>query len=252
MPFTSMHSFCKYARPDQASRILDHLHQEQPDLQLVICVVPGKSAIYGDLKRKGDMLGLATQCVRTHNVQKISPHTLSNLCMKINSKLGGVNVVLSSPPAAMTEEPVLFIGCHLSRNTVSASCLDSSSSVPTETSVACLVGSMDGHPTRFAPIFRTQPRHVNTFVDMADMVREAITNFRMATGFKPHKIIVYRAGITDETLNEILQYELRGLRDACAMIEQGYQPGITFIGLDVTHHTRLFASGHNVSSHGSF
>ncbi|CAI2314807.1 unnamed protein product [Caenorhabditis sp. 36 PRJEB53466] len=242
MPFLINHCFCRYSEADQASRILDYLHEEHPDLQLIICVVPGKSAIYGDVKRKGDSLGLTTQCVRSHNVIKVSPHTLSNLCMKINSKLGGVNVVISARPQSITHEPVLFIGCLLSRNS-SGSVSDSVSSLAhIDSSISCLVGSMDGHPTRFYPIFRTQPRNSNVIVDMADMVREAIVNFRGATGFKPHKIVVYRSGITDETVEEILQTELRGVREACSAIEQNYQPGITFIGLDVTHHTRLFAA----------
>uniref|UniRef100_A0A8R1DSF6 Uncharacterized protein n=1 Tax=Caenorhabditis japonica TaxID=281687 RepID=A0A8R1DSF6_CAEJA len=246
MPFMEDHCFCRYAQPDQALSLLQHLQHEQPLLQLIICIVPGKSAIYGDLKRGGDLLGLTTQCVRTHNVTKVSPHTLSNLCMKINSKLGGINVVISTPPRVMTEEPILFVGCHVARNSIVCSSADSSSSLThIDTSIACLVGSMDGHPTRFAPFFRNQQRHQNTIVDMQEMMREVIVNFKMATGFKPHKIVIYRAGISDAVVDEILQAELRAIRDACASIEHDFQPGVTFIGLDVTHHTRLFAANGN-------
>lgn len=37
---------------------------------------------------------MATQCVQVKNVQKTTPQTLSNLCLKINVKLGGVNNIL--------------------------------------------------------------------------------------------------------------------------------------------------------------
>ena len=37
------------------------------------------------------VLGMATQCVQAKNVNKTSAQTLSNLCLKINVKLGGVN-----------------------------------------------------------------------------------------------------------------------------------------------------------------
>ena len=48
-----------------------------------------------EVKRVGDtVLGLATQCVQAKNVNKTSPQTLSNLCLKINVKLGGVNSIL--------------------------------------------------------------------------------------------------------------------------------------------------------------
>jgi eukaryotic translation initiation factor 2C len=47
------------------------------------------------VKRVGDiMFGLATQCVQSKNVNKTTPQTLSNLCLKINVKLGGVNSIL--------------------------------------------------------------------------------------------------------------------------------------------------------------
>uniref|UniRef100_A0A1I7TQZ5 Piwi domain-containing protein n=1 Tax=Caenorhabditis tropicalis TaxID=1561998 RepID=A0A1I7TQZ5_9PELO len=239
MPFVDNFCFCRYTNSDQTTSVLDYLNAEYPDLQLVLCIVPGKSTVYGDLKRRGDLLGVNTQCVRTHNVAKNSPHTLSNLCMKINSKLGGTNVVISAPPSSVARDPVLFVGCHLSRNPTGIPDGASSSS-HSDTSIACLVGSMDGYPTRFAPVFRVQPRQANTIVDLGDMIREAILNFWNSTGFKPHKIVIYRAGIQD--VEEILQVELRALREACSSIDPAYQPGFTFIGLDVTHHTRLFAA----------
>lgn len=37
---------------------------------------------------------MATQCVQVKNVVKTSPQTLSNLCLKINVKLGGINNIL--------------------------------------------------------------------------------------------------------------------------------------------------------------
>lgn len=242
MPFVADCCFRRYAQSDQAINLLDYLRKEYEDLQLILCIVPGKSTVYGDLKRKGDLLGLTTQCVRTHNVSKNSPHTLSNLCMKINSKLGGTNVVISSPPPSVTSEPVLFIGCYLSRTSVPSVSDAASSESHNETSIACLVGSVDGHPTRFAPVFRIQPRHMNTIVEMRDMMKEAILNFSRSTGYKPHKVVIYRAGIAEGMVDEILQTELRAVREACSLIDYNFQPGFTFIGLDVNHHTRLFAA----------
>ena len=53
------------------------------------------SLIVAEVKRVGDtLLGVATQCVQTKNVSKPSPQTLSNLCLKINVKLGGINSII--------------------------------------------------------------------------------------------------------------------------------------------------------------
>jgi hypothetical protein len=53
------------------------------------------SSVSAEVKRVGDtVLGMATQCVQAKNVNKTSPQTLSNLCLKINVKLGGINSIL--------------------------------------------------------------------------------------------------------------------------------------------------------------
>ena len=58
---------------------------------LIQCVIVDAA----ELKRVGEIVfGLATQCVQAKNVTKTSPQTLSNLCLKINVKLGGINSIL--------------------------------------------------------------------------------------------------------------------------------------------------------------
>jgi eukaryotic translation initiation factor 2C len=48
------------------------------------------------------------------NVNKTSPQTLSNLCLKINVKLGGVNSILvPSIRPKIFSEPVIFLGADV-------------------------------------------------------------------------------------------------------------------------------------------
>jgi len=59
------------------------------------CIPLNTVILIAEVKRVGDtVLGMATQCVQVKNVQKTTPQTLSNLCLKINVKLGGVNNIL--------------------------------------------------------------------------------------------------------------------------------------------------------------
>ena len=96
MPIIGQPCFCKYATgPDQVEPMFRYLKQTFQGLQLVVVVLPGKTPVYAEVKRVGDtVLGMATQCVQSKNVNKTSPQTLSNLCLKINVKLGGINNIL--------------------------------------------------------------------------------------------------------------------------------------------------------------
>ena len=43
---------------------------------------------------------------------------------------------------------------------------------------------------------------------------------------------------------QVLQHELRSVREACQKLEDDYEPGITFIVVQKRHHTRLFCAEH--------
>lgn len=65
--------------------------------------------VVAEVKRVGDILfGLATQCVQSKNVNKTSPQTLSNLCLKINVKLGGINNILLPSSRSVTNKYASF------------------------------------------------------------------------------------------------------------------------------------------------
>uniref|UniRef100_A0A1B6FIG6 PAZ domain-containing protein n=1 Tax=Cuerna arida TaxID=1464854 RepID=A0A1B6FIG6_9HEMI len=115
MPIIGQPCFCKYATgPDQVEPMFRYLKSSFQSLQLVVVVLPGKTPVYAEVKRVGDtVLGMATQCVQAKNVNKTSPQTLSNLCLKINVKLGGINSILVPsirPKVFLTQSPV-FCPC---------------------------------------------------------------------------------------------------------------------------------------------
>lgn len=56
---------------------------------------------------------MATQCVQVKNVVKTSPQTLSNLCLKINVKLGGINNILVPHQRFVLPLPLIVLGLYL-------------------------------------------------------------------------------------------------------------------------------------------
>nr|XP_020664521.1 protein argonaute-1 [Pogona vitticeps] len=191
-----------------------------------------------EVKRVGDtLLGMATQCVQVKNVVKTSPQTLSNLCLKINVKLGGINnILVPHQRSAVFQQPVIFLGADVTHPPAGDG---------KKPSITAVVGSMDAHPSRYCATVRVQRPRQEIIEDLSYMVRELLIQFYKSTRFKPTRIIFYRDGVPEGQLPQILHYELLAIRDACIKLEKDYQPGITYIVVQKRHHTRLFCADKN-------
>ncbi|UYV61609.1 AGO1 [Cordylochernes scorpioides] len=270
MPIIGQPCFCKYAvGPDQVEPMFRYLKSTFQGLQLVVVVLPGKTPVYAEVKRVGDtLLGMATQCVQNKNVQKTNPQTLSNLCLKINVKLGGINSILvPNIRPKVFNEPVIFLGADVTHPPAGDNKKPSIAAVgynyrwEEETvisNVGCccveqVVGSMDAHPSRYAATVRVQQHRQEVIHDLASMVKELLMQFYRSTRFKPMRIIFYRDGVSEGQLNTVLRmvqamiimilaHELVAIREACMKLEADYKPGITFIVVQKRHHTRLFCA----------
>lgn len=238
MPIRSGPVFCKYAQgSDQVEPMFKYLIQTFPNLQLIVVVLPGKTPVYAEVKRVGDTcLGIATQCVQVKNVNKTSPQTLSNLCLKINVKLGGVNnILVPTMRPKIFSEPVIFIGADVTHPPAGGTSLDKR-----KPSIAAVVASMDAHPSRYCASVRIQKHRQEYIDDLATMVKDLLIEFYRSTKYKPHRIIIYRDGVSEGQFQTVLSHELRAIREACIKLEPAYQPGISFIVVQKRHHTRLF------------
>ncbi|XP_046362549.1 protein argonaute-2-like isoform X2 [Haliotis cracherodii] len=236
MPIMGQPCFCKYATgPDQVEPMFRYLKNTYQGLQLIVVVLPGKTPVYAEVKRVGDILfGLATQCVQAKNVNKTSPQTLSNLCLKINVKLGGINsILLPSIRPKVFLQPVIFVG---------ASVTHPPAGDRTRPSIAAVVGSQDAHPSRYSAAVRVQQHRQEIIQELPTMVKDLLIQFYRSTRFKPTRIVFYRDGVSEGQFQQVLSHELRAVREACMKLEVGYQPGITFIVVQKRHHTRLFCA----------
>ncbi|KAG6673180.1 hypothetical protein I3842_16G098200 [Carya illinoinensis] len=77
------------------------------------------------------------------------------------------------------------------------------------------------------------------------MIRELLISFRSATGQKPKRIIFYRDGVSEGQFYQVLLFELDAIQKACASLEPNYQPPVTFVVVQKSHHKRLFANNHH-------
>jgi eukaryotic translation initiation factor 2C len=89
-------------------------NQSQAEPQILLFVLPGRdSQMYERLKRNTECrFAMVSQMLNINHVQKASPQYCSNVCMKVNSKLGGTTskVMLPSGQKAMFPRPTMIIG----------------------------------------------------------------------------------------------------------------------------------------------
>ena len=68
---------------------------------------------------------------------------------------------------------------------------------------------------------RVQQQRQDIIQDLSAMVREHLMMFYKSTGgYKPHRIIMYRDGVSEGQFTHVLQHELTALREACIKVRK--------------------------------
>lgn len=250
------------ARPEQVKKALRHVYNasanklEGKELELVIAILPDNNgSLYGDLKRICETdLGLISQCCLTKYVLKVSRQYLANLSLKINVKMGGRNTVLldalSLRIPMVSDIPTIIFGADVTHpergedSSPSIAAVVASQDWPEVTKYAGMVSAQAHRQEIIQDLFKTWQDPQSGTVN-GGMIRELLLAFKRATGQKPLRIIFYRDGVSDGQFYHVLLYELDAIRKACASLEPGYQPPVTFVVVQKRNHTRLFPNNHN-------
>ncbi|KAJ4977626.1 hypothetical protein NE237_008406 [Protea cynaroides] len=253
-------------RADQIERILTDVYNQctqklsalQGKLQLLIVILPDYSGSYGKIKRVCEtQLGIVSQCCQPRQVQKLNKQYMENVALKINVKAGGRNTVLNDAVQRciplVTDKPTIIFGADVTHP---------QSGEDSGASIAAVVASMDWpEVTKYRALVCSQPHRQEIIEDLfkfvedpkggrvaSGMIREQLIAFRRATRYKPSRIIFYRDGVSEGQFSQVLLYEMDAIRKACASLEEGYLPPVTFVVVQKRHHTRLFPADHKNSS----
>ncbi|AQK44273.1 Protein argonaute 1 [Zea mays] len=99
-------------------------------------------------------------------------------------------------------------------------------------SVGVVVASMDWpQVTTYKALVSAQAHMEEIIQNLDGMIRELLISFYKRTGKKPKRIIFYRDGISEGQFNHVLILEMDAIRKACASLEDGYLPPVTFVEL---------------------
>ncbi|KAJ6319503.1 hypothetical protein OIU78_015011 [Salix suchowensis] len=214
--------------------------------EFILCVLAERknSDIYGPWKKRSlSDFGIVTQCM---SPTKINDQYLTNVLLKINSKLGGINSLLAiehSPhiPLIM-DTPTMILGMDVSHGSPGRSDMPS---------VAAVVGS------RCWPLisrYRASVRTQSPKVEMIDALYKPLANgnddgiirellvdfFQTSKGHKPKQIIVFRDGVSESQFNQVLNIELEQIIKAYQHLGEVDIPKFTVIVAQKNHHTKLF------------
>ncbi|KAM3261225.1 hypothetical protein ACQJBY_052095 [Aegilops geniculata] len=228
-------------------------HEKQ--LQLLIVILPEVSGSYGKIKKVCETdLGIVSQCCLPRHAARPNKQYLENVALKINVKVGGRNTVLERAFVRngipfVSEVPTIIFGADVTHPPPGE---DSASSI------AAVVASMDWPEiTKYRGLVSAEPHRQEIIEDLfsvtkdpqrgngnGGMIRELLIAFRRKTGRRPERILFYRDGVSEGQFSHVLLHEMDAIRKACASLEEGYMPPVTFVVVQKRHHTRLFPEVH--------
>ncbi|KAK7450611.1 hypothetical protein VKT23_012921 [Stygiomarasmius scandens] len=207
-----------------------------PDLLVVILPGQGGGDIYRAVKHFGDCtMGVATQCLNSLKCSKATNQYWANVCLKTNSKLGGINVIpdtSSVPILSDPSNPTIIMGANIVHPT------PGSNTTPSFTAV---VGNVDAGAAKYVATSNVQESQVEIIADLYSMVKaillkykqyreaeEEITSNRSA----PKRLIFFR-GVPEGQFTQVCDQELDIIKQVC--IDLNINVKITFIVVGKKH-----------------
>ncbi|XP_052203898.1 protein argonaute 4-like [Diospyros lotus] len=252
-PFDVFEESGQYRRAPPVVRVEKMFEEIQSKLpgapQFLLCILPERknSDLYGPWKRKNLAdFGIVTQCIAP---TRINDQYLTNVLLKINAKLGGLNSMLAVEHAPaiplVSKVPTIILGMDVSHGS------PGQADVP---SIAAVVSSRQWPLiSRYRASVRTQSPKVemidNLFKRISDtedegIFRELLLDFYVSSGKrKPDQIIIFRDGVSESQFNQVLNIELDQVIEACKFLDEKWNPKFVVIIAQKNHHTKFFQSG---------
>ncbi|KAL1348006.1 hypothetical protein HN51_024011 [Arachis hypogaea] len=217
--------------------------------QFLLCLLPERknSDLYGPWKKKNLAdFGIVTQCIAP---TRVNDQYLTNVLLKINAKLGGLNSLLGvehSPSIPIVSKaPTLILGMDVSHGS------PGQSDIP---SIAAVVSSRQWPLiSKYRACVRTQSPKVemidNLFKKVSDkddegIIRELLIDFYSSSGKrKPDNIIIFRDGVSESQFNQVLNKELDQIIQACKFLDENWDPKFLVMVAQKNHHTKFFQPG---------
>ncbi|KAF3926425.1 hypothetical protein AA313_de0205639 [Arthrobotrys entomopaga] len=207
--------------------------------QIVFFILTAKSAHpYNDFKAACEtQVGVVSQCLQSRHVEQAKGQYCSNVCMKVNAKLGGTSVYLEKNAHPFWgQEPTMYIGADVSHGGAFGS------GGIKAASFASMVGSIDLQGARYSAICNTNGIRVEniTTPNIMRFIPTLLKNYRKNTNQVPRRIIYFRDGVSEGEYSKVLEEEVFDIKRAAKTLDPKYEPKLTVIVCTKRHHSRFF------------
>jgi eukaryotic translation initiation factor 2C len=203
--------------------------------QIIFFVLRDRTAwIYERMKKNADCRwACLTQMMQVDHVRKAQPQYCSNVCMKVNSKLGGQTSRIPSQGAASAffKVPTMMIGVDVSHAAAGSNAA----------SMAAMCFSMDKDAATYVATCETNGHRVEilTPVNIRSMMPDVIKMWCQKNKTTPQHVFYFRDGVGEGQFSHVLEWEIDEVRRAFEEA-MGKVPKITVIIATKRHQIRIF------------
>lgn len=210
--------------------------------QLIFFVLPEKplSDLYQRIKKSCECrYGIPSQILQAEHVMKCQAQYISNVCMKVNAKLGGStcraigNVLPKVQVANAGSIPTMIIAADVSHASPGSDA----------GSMCAISASMDVNFTKYMALCQTNGYRVEiiTTQNIEKLLGEMLRNWMgVFNGRLPQRVLYIRDGVSEGQYQFVLDQEVRDMKALCRSINSKVEPTFTVVIAAKRHHIRFF------------
>ncbi|KAK0452966.1 argonaute-like protein [Desarmillaria tabescens] len=225
---------------------LQHAMQTGPRPSFVLVLLMHRdNFIYPGVKRIGDSeLGLQTVTMQLEKAlrQDKQDQYLSNIALKVNTKLGGINHKLDDQAMRwLRKKKTMMVGIDVTHPTPGTRF-----GTP---SIAAVVASVDDDFVQFPASMRIQRpdanRHSKEVVEeLQHMLLERLLAYEKKNKALPERILVFRDGVSEGQYDIVIREELVQIKEAAKRLNtkdrKAYKPLVSVIICGKRHNARFY------------
>ncbi|KAF2096831.1 Piwi-domain-containing protein [Rhizodiscina lignyota] len=226
-------------------------NKNQARPEILFFVLPKKdSNVYKNIKKSCEVrYGVVSQCLQARHVKTNQAQYISNVCMKVNAKLGGSTCRATSKVMAKiapnhAKIPTMAIGIDVSHAAPGSD----------QGSMAAITMSLNADLTRYAAHCNTNGHRVElvtktNILDLENYVKHWVST--TGKGALPSRVVYFRDGVSEGQYQQVITQEVADLKELFHNIDPKKQVQFTVLIGSKRHHVRFFPLGNGGDRNGN-